>query len=56
MAAILSSFEPVVTVVLAALVFAEALTGVQLAGAALVLAAAVLLAARGRPPAVAPPD
>ena len=55
-AAILSSFEPVVTVVLAALVFAEALTGVQLAGAALVLAAAVLLAARGRPPAVAPPD
>ena len=40
-AAILSTAEPVVTIVLAAAVFADMLTPVQLAGAALVLAAAV---------------
>ena len=43
-ASILSTFEPVVTVVLAYLAFSERLALVQLAGAALVLAAAVLLA------------
>ena len=43
-AAILSTLEPVVTVGLAYLAFSEALTAVQLGGAALVLAAAVVLA------------
>jgi drug/metabolite transporter (DMT)-like permease len=43
-AAILSTLEPVVTVGLAYLVFSEALSAVQLAGAVLVLAAAVVLA------------
>lgn len=43
-AAILSTLEPVVTVGLAYLVFAETLSAVQLAGAVLVLSAAVLLA------------
>jgi drug/metabolite transporter (DMT)-like permease len=43
-AAILSTLEPVVTVGLAYLAFSEALSAVQLAGAALVLAAAVVLA------------
>jgi drug/metabolite transporter (DMT)-like permease len=42
-AAILSVFEPVVTVALAAAVFGELLAGVQLAGGALVLAAVVLM-------------
>lgn len=63
-AAILSSAEPVVTVVLAYLVFDEILSGAQLFGAALVLGAAVLLAAPARTPAPetlplpapAPPD
>lgn len=64
-AAILSSAEPVVTVVLAYLAFDEVLSGVQLVGAALVLGAAVLLAAPARTPdgpetpplsAPAPPD
>jgi drug/metabolite transporter (DMT)-like permease len=55
-ASILSTFEPVVTVVLAYLAFSERLTLVQLAGAAFVLAAAVMLVApargeRGVPPA-----
>ena len=56
-AAILSTFEPVVTVVLAFFVLGERLTPLQLAGGALVLAAVVLLqlpaaaarAARGGP-------
>jgi drug/metabolite transporter (DMT)-like permease len=54
-ASILSTFEPVVTVSLAYLAFSERLSAVQLAGAALVLAAAVLLAAPARGPATAPP-
>lgn len=49
-AAILSSAEPVVTVVLAYLAFDEVLSGVQLLGAALVLGAAVMLAAPARTP------
>jgi drug/metabolite transporter (DMT)-like permease len=49
MAAILSTFEPPVTVGLAFLVFGEALTALQLAGGALVLAAIVALNL-GRPP------
>jgi drug/metabolite transporter (DMT)-like permease len=47
-AAILSVFEPVVTVALAAAVFGEALTPVQLAGAVLVLAAVVVMQWPGR--------
>jgi drug/metabolite transporter (DMT)-like permease len=43
-AAILSTVEPLTTVVLAFLVFGETLTGVQWGGAALVLAAVVVLA------------
>jgi drug/metabolite transporter (DMT)-like permease len=43
-ASILSTFEPVVTVGLAYLAFGERLSAVQLAGAVLVLAAAMLLA------------
>ena len=54
-AAILSSFEPVVTVALAYLVFSEVLSGVQIAGAALVLGAAVLLASPARRAIPAPP-
>ena len=42
-AAILSVFEPVVTVALAALVFGESLAAVQVAGGALVLAAVVVV-------------
>jgi drug/metabolite transporter (DMT)-like permease len=42
-AAILSTFEPVVTVVLAFFALGERLTPLQLAGGALVLAAVVLL-------------
>ena len=53
-AAILSTFEPVVTVALAYLAFSEVLSGIQLVGAALVLGAAVLLAAPVGAPA--PPD
>ncbi len=55
-AAILSTFEPVVTVALAYLAFSEVLTGIQLAGAVLVLAAAVLLATPARRGVPAPPD
>jgi drug/metabolite transporter (DMT)-like permease len=47
-ASILSTFEPVVTVTLAYLAFSERLSAAQLAGAALVLAAAVLLTAPAR--------
>src|SRR4051812_15398521 len=54
-ASILSTFEPVVTVTLAYLAFSERLSAAQLGGAALVLAAAVLLAAPLRSPEVAPP-
>jgi drug/metabolite transporter (DMT)-like permease len=49
-AAILSVFEPVVTVVLAALVFGDSLAAIQVLGGALVLAAVVVVqwpAARG---------
>jgi drug/metabolite transporter (DMT)-like permease len=49
-ASILSTFEPVVTVALAYLAFNERLTLLQLGGAALVLAAAVMLAAPSRRP------
>ncbi|MFB9179915.1 DMT family transporter [Dactylosporangium sucinum] len=45
-AAILSTFEPVVTAGLAALLLGESLTPVQLAGGALVLASVVVLQAR----------
>ena len=48
-AAILSTLEPPVTVLLAFLAFGEALTAVQLAGGALVLAAVVVLNLRGAP-------
>jgi drug/metabolite transporter (DMT)-like permease len=48
-AAILSTFEPPVTVALAFLTFGEALTLVQLAGAALVLGAVVVLNLRTSP-------
>ena len=47
-AAILSTLEPVVTVVLAALAFDEALTTVQLLGGAIVLASVFVLNAPGR--------
>jgi drug/metabolite transporter (DMT)-like permease len=46
-AAILSTFEPPVTVALAFLVLGERLTPVQLAGGALVLAAVIVLQLRG---------
>jgi drug/metabolite transporter (DMT)-like permease len=49
-AAILSTAEPVTTVVLAYLAFGESLGAAQLAGAALVLAAVPVLAMRGRRP------
>jgi drug/metabolite transporter (DMT)-like permease len=49
-AAILSTAEPVTTVVLAYLAFGQSLAPAQLAGAALVLAAVPVLAARGRRP------
>jgi len=59
-ASILSTVEPVVTVVLAAAVFGELLSPVQLAGGALVIAAVpVLHASRGRvrrPTAAAEPE
>jgi len=48
-AAILSTLEPVVTVALAAAVFGERLTAIQLAGGALVLAAVFVLQASGGP-------
>jgi drug/metabolite transporter (DMT)-like permease len=51
-AAILSTFEPPVTVGLAALAFGELLSPVQLVGGALVLAAIALLHARAGAPAV----
>jgi drug/metabolite transporter (DMT)-like permease len=54
-ASILSTFEPVVTVTLAYLAFGERLSLLQLGGAALVLAAAVMLAAPSRTPDAAPP-
>jgi drug/metabolite transporter (DMT)-like permease len=47
-ASIVSTAEPVTTVVLAYLVFGEALTGVQLAGGALVVGAVLVLSARAR--------
>ena len=53
-AAILSTFEPVVTAGLAAALLGEQLTPVQLAGAGLVLAAAVVLQIRRRPAPVVP--
>lgn len=54
-AAILSTFEPVVTVALAFAVFGEQLSPLQLCGAALVLAAAVLLSAPRRVAEPVPP-
>ncbi|WIM99696.1 DMT family transporter [Actinoplanes oblitus] len=45
-AAILSTFEPVVTTALAALILGESLTGVQLGGAALVLSSTAVLQLR----------
>jgi drug/metabolite transporter (DMT)-like permease len=54
-ASILSTFEPVVTVALAYVAFSERLTVLQLGGAALVLASAVMLAAPSRTPRRAPP-
>jgi drug/metabolite transporter (DMT)-like permease len=52
-AAILSTFEPVVTVALAYVALGERLTPAQLAGGALVLAAVILLQLPGRRPAAA---
>jgi drug/metabolite transporter (DMT)-like permease len=54
-ASILSTFEPVVTVTLAYLAFSERLSVPQLFGAALVIAAAVMLAAPARAHEPAPP-
>jgi drug/metabolite transporter (DMT)-like permease len=54
MAAILSTLEPPTTVAFAFLVFGESLTGVQIAGGALVLAAVVVLQARPRRAVSAP--
>jgi drug/metabolite transporter (DMT)-like permease len=54
-ASILSTFEPVVTVALAYLAFSERLSLGQLAGAALVIAAAVMLAAPAREHEPVPP-
>ena len=51
-AAILSTFEPVVTVALAYVVLSERLAPAQLVGGAMVLGAVVLLQLRPRPPAV----
>lgn len=48
-AAILSTFEPVVTTALAALTLGESLTPVQLAGGALVLSSVAVLQTPGRP-------
>jgi drug/metabolite transporter (DMT)-like permease len=53
-ASILSTFEPVVTVALAYVAFSERLTVAQLGGAALVLAAALMLATPARTKAVPP--
>jgi drug/metabolite transporter (DMT)-like permease len=53
-AAILSTLEPPTTVALAFIVFGESLTGLQLAGAALVLGAAVSLNLRPRRRAAGP--
>jgi drug/metabolite transporter (DMT)-like permease len=53
-ASILSTFEPIVTVGLAAVVFAERLSGPQLLGAGLVLGAVLLLQLRGVSPAPRP--
>jgi drug/metabolite transporter (DMT)-like permease len=55
-AAILSCLEPVTTAASAALVFGERLSALQIAGAAIVLSAVVVLQASGRrvPPSVAP--
>jgi drug/metabolite transporter (DMT)-like permease len=52
-AAILATVEPVVTVLLAFLVFGETLAAVQVTGAALVLASVLVLRARARDPALA---
>jgi drug/metabolite transporter (DMT)-like permease len=52
-AAILATVEPVVTVLLAFLVFGETLAAVQVTGAALVLASVLVLRARSRDPALA---
>jgi drug/metabolite transporter (DMT)-like permease len=52
-AAILATVEPVVTVLLAFLVFGETLAAVQVTGAALVLASVLVLRARTRDPALA---
>jgi drug/metabolite transporter (DMT)-like permease len=54
-ASILSTFEPVVTVTLAYLAFSERLSALQLGGAALVIAAAVMLATPGGAHEPAPP-
>jgi drug/metabolite transporter (DMT)-like permease len=53
-AAILSTFEPVVTVALAYAALGERLTAAQLAGGALVLAAVILLQLRPRSAKPAP--
>jgi drug/metabolite transporter (DMT)-like permease len=54
-ASILSTFEPIVTVALAYLAFSERLSLLQLGGAALVVAAAVMLAAPARAAKPVPP-
>ena len=53
-AGLLSTAEPVVTVVLAYLVLDESLTAVQLAGAALVVGSVAALSLQGRRPAPPP--
>jgi drug/metabolite transporter (DMT)-like permease len=50
-ASIVSTFEPVTAITLAALVFGESLSALQLSGGALVLGAVVVLAARRAEPA-----
>jgi drug/metabolite transporter (DMT)-like permease len=54
-ASIISTIEPLVTVVLAAIVFGEALTAIQLVGGALVLGSVVMLQTVGRHPAATTP-
>lgn len=48
-ASILATLEPLVTVVLAALIFGERLSGAQLAGAAVMLGAVLVLTAQRAP-------
>ena len=56
-ASMLSTFEPVTTMVLSFLVLGQKISGLQLTGAALILGSAAMIAARpqAKPGAFAPP-